>query len=173
MSIGEAPVNSIGVGLSESRLAQITLDNVSREVQKRGWWFNTEVMTIHPNNENVLQLPHNTLSLNSGGRRYVMRYGQVYDKHHNTYKFTQSMPFELVLALEWDALPETARALITAKAAMRFQSETLGSAQVNSELATEANMALMELNEEETEAVSYNIFENANLMQDAYMYRRR
>ena len=171
-SIGEAPVNSIGVGLSESRLAQLTLDRVSRNVQKRGWYFNTETMTLYPDTNDEVQLPNNTLSVDTDSRRYVQRYGRLYDLHSNTYKFPQSVRVQLVLALEWDALPETVRAYITAKACMRFQAETVGSAQVDAELAREASLAYAELQEEEMEAGNYNMFDNMNLMSDAYLYRR-
>ncbi|ENU5815582.1 hypothetical protein ACE34P_003178 [Vibrio fluvialis] len=172
-AIGEAPVNSIGTGLSESRLAQLTLDRVSRRVQKRGWWFNTETMKFTPNAQGEIVLPRNTLSIETQSGRYTYRNYKLYDKGNNTFYFHTPVYITLILALDWDSLPETARNFITLKASQRFQTETVGSAQANAELREEVQQAYLELNEEEMEAGNYNHFENAELMQDAYLYRRQ
>lgn len=172
-AIGEAPVNSIGVGLSESRIAQLTLDRTSRRIQKRGWWFNTEVMTLYPNSVGELALPANALSVDSEGRRFVMRHQTIYDRQNNTYKFDQPLKVTIVLALEWDALPETARSYITIVASQQFQESTVGSPQLNGSLERQAAIALMEMNEEEAEAGNFNLFDNVELTADAYLYRRR
>lgn len=171
-SIGEAPVNSIGVGLSESRIAQLTLDRISRDVQKRGWYFNTESVLLKPDSNGEIPLPSNTLSVDAGQRRFVSRNRRLYDRYNNTYKYNQPIRVQLVLALDWDSLPETARSFITSKACMRFQAETVGSAQVDAELARNASIAYSEMQEEELEAGNYNLFENTDLMSDAYLYRR-
>ena len=43
LGIGEAPVNTLGSGLQEAEIAEVTLNNINREVQTIGWHFNTEV----------------------------------------------------------------------------------------------------------------------------------
>ena len=41
LGIGEAPVNTLGSGLQEAEIAEVTLNNINREVQSIGWHWNT------------------------------------------------------------------------------------------------------------------------------------
>jgi hypothetical protein len=43
IGIGEAPVNTLGSGLQEAEIAEVVLDNINREVQSKGWTFNTDL----------------------------------------------------------------------------------------------------------------------------------
>ncbi|WCE28420.1 hypothetical protein [Vibrio sp. SCSIO 43137] len=171
-SIGEAPVNTIGEGLSESRLAQLTLDRASRNLQEKGWWFNTELLTISPNLRKELALPRNTLSIESMNGRYVYRDYKVYDREQSTFRFESDVQLKVVLALEWDFIPQTARTYIVRKACQMFQQQTVGSSQMNAELREEVHLAYVALQEEELEAVPVNLYDNAELMAGANMYRR-
>jgi hypothetical protein len=57
LSIGEAPVNTLGSGLQEAEIAEVVLDNINREVQSIGWTFNTDLrLTLSPNTDITLQI---------------------------------------------------------------------------------------------------------------------
>jgi hypothetical protein len=61
-TIGEAPVNSLATGLIDAETAETILNNVSREVQARGWNFNTEYdYTFSPNVDGEIDLPANII----------------------------------------------------------------------------------------------------------------
>ena len=56
-SIGEAPVNSLTSGLVDAETAEKILDSVSREVQARGWSFNTDINLLYtPDASNANQI---------------------------------------------------------------------------------------------------------------------
>lgn len=42
-SIGEAPVNSLASGFEDAELAESIINNVNREVQSKGFVFNTDL----------------------------------------------------------------------------------------------------------------------------------
>ena len=64
LGIGEAPVNTLGSGLQEAEIAEVTLDNINREVQSLGWHFNTEVRyTLAKNTDGIINLPTNCLKI--------------------------------------------------------------------------------------------------------------
>ena len=77
--IGETPVNSItGSSLpTQVALAKQTLQEVNRDVQSKGWWFNTSGsnIVIHPTDRNTSsdQNPTNNWSLYipEEARRYI------------------------------------------------------------------------------------------------------
>ena len=64
LGIGEAPVNTLGSGLQEAEIAEVTLNNINREVQTIGWHFNTEVRySLGKNSDGIINLPSNCLKV--------------------------------------------------------------------------------------------------------------
>ena len=64
LGIGEAPVNTLGSGLQEAEIAEVTLNNINREVQTLGWHFNTEVRySLGKNSDGIINLPSNCLKV--------------------------------------------------------------------------------------------------------------
>lgn len=105
--------------------AKAAIDDVSREVQMEGWEFNTErEYPITPDGSGYLTLPNNTLKVNStryqSGNRLVQRGTRLYDPKLHTDVFTEDAEVDIVLALEFDDLPMSAKAYITALAARRW-----------------------------------------------------
>jgi len=163
-AIGEAPVNSIGTGLSESRLAQIELENTSRFVQSIGWYFNTEDnYPLSPNNKGSIQVPRNTLKVDPQNRRYVARNNLLYDKVKRTTVFEDTVLVTLVFGHGWDDLPETAKNYITIRAARRFQDNNVGSNTLHAFHANDEAEAELMLKTEELESGNYNLFANPQL----------
>ncbi|WP_152438483.1 MULTISPECIES: phage tail protein [unclassified Marinobacter] len=165
-AIGEAPVNSVGTGLSESRLAQLQLERTSREVQSVGWYFNTENYKLSPNNKSECQLPRNCLKLDSQNTHYVQRGGVLYDRLRQTTKFNSPVWVTVVLGLEWLNLPETAKRYIVIKAGRKFQADFIGSPTLNQFHAQDEAEAHFALKQEELEAGNYNLFNNPEVASD-------
>lgn len=131
--IGESPVNTIEVtDLEQVASALAILDEVSREVQEIGWYFNTE--TNYPllrQVDTTISLPANTLKVDTTPRfacyEIVQRGTSLYDAHTHSYFFDKNLEVEITFALDWEQLPQCARNLIMIRAARRFQTRELGS----------------------------------------------
>ena len=81
-SIGSNPVDSLENSLDVDVLnAKRILSSVSREVQSRGWFFNTEDnITLLPDaDDGLVPCPENYLQFYSKGYQLIRRNGYFYD----------------------------------------------------------------------------------------------
>jgi hypothetical protein len=162
-AIGESPVSSLEVsGLVDVAKAKSALDEISREVQAKGWHFNTETDYPLPVSlDGTITLPSNFLSVDTvGAQRHldvVQRGSRLYDKKNHTYIFTESIKADVTLLLEWEELPQVARHYIMIRASRVFQSRVLGSAEQFQFSAQQEQDALIALNESEGETGDYNM----------------
>ena len=166
LGIGEAPVNTLGSGLQEAEIAEVTLNNINREVQTIGWHFNTEVRySLGKNSDGIINLPSNCLKVDvtSVLRDYdtdvVERNRKLYDRVKNSFIFTEDIETDIVIFLDFEAIPETARRYITLRAARKYQENILGSTTLSKLQADEEKLALFALKEAESEIGDYNIFD--------------
>jgi hypothetical protein len=130
-SIGEQPVNTIpSSGVSEASLAQTTLHNTSRDVQKKGLHCNTDYKhPMVPNGSSNIIRPTNALRFDPyyQYQNYTERQGKLYDIEDRTFTFTDTIYMEIVWFYKFEELPEHVRSYIFIKAARRFQTNTVGS----------------------------------------------
>ena len=166
-SIGESPVNTLGSGLQEAEIAEVVLDNVSRDVQSAGWHFNTEIRyTLNRNVVNEINLPANVIKVDKSTllRDYeldvVERGRKLYDRIGNTYTFSKDIEVNMVVLLSFDELPEVARRYITLRAARTYQQRIIGNDTLSKMLAMDEQQAFVSLREAEAEVSDYNIFDN-------------
>lgn len=166
-SIGESPVNTLGSGLQEAEIAEVVLDNVSRDVQSAGWHFNTEIRyTLNRNVVNEINLPANVIKVDKTTllRDYeldvVERGRKLYDRIGNKYTFDKDIEVNMVVLLSFDELPEVARRYITLRAARTYQQRILGNDTLSQMLAMDEQQAFLSLREAEAEVSDYNIFDN-------------
>jgi hypothetical protein len=158
LDIGERPISTLA---STERLdvvrAITTLDETSRIVQARGWWFNEEEFTITPSvPDGYLTVPSGFIKVDLVDRaaknRYAVRGTKLYDKIDRTdQNFTESVNVVGVYLLDYEQLPETARRYIYARAAITFQSRSIGSTILQEFTEAQAQEAWVELKREETE----------------------
>lgn len=162
-SIGESPVNSVSnSGLEEADLASSMIDRVSRQVQKRGWHWNTlERYVIDPDGSNNITLPSSTLKVDTSGKdkykNYVQRGARLYDKTNNTFTITTATTVDIVLFLSFSDLPEAARDYITMRAARRFQQRLFGSDVLAAFNAEDEQQAWFDLLDNESDNADYNM----------------
>jgi len=166
-SIGESPINTLGSGLQEAEIAEVVLDNVSRDVQSAGWHFNTEIRyNLARNSSNEITLPTNAIKVDKTNilREYDMdvveRGRKLYDRIGNKYTFDGDIEVDMVVLLPFEELPETARRYITLKAARVYQQRMIGSETLSKQLMMDEQQAFLALREAESEASDYNIFDN-------------
>lgn len=162
-AIGEAPVNSeTNTGLVEADLAVARLDKVSRQVQKRGWHWNTLTSyVIDPDNNGYIQLPASTLQVDTTGKDQhldlVQRGTRLYDRDNNTFVINKSVTVDIVLYLDFEDLPENARDYITQKASRKFQQRVFGSEVLSQFDREDEQFAWFDLLDAESDAADYNM----------------
>lgn len=166
-SIGESPVNTLGSGLQEAEIAEVVLDNVSRDVQSAGWHFNTEIRyTLNRTPSKTINLPDNVVKVDKTSilRDYdldvVERGRQLYDRIGNKYTFDSDIEVNMVVLLKFDELPEIARRYITLRSARTYQQRMIGNETLSKMLSMDEQQAWIAMRETEAEVSDYNIFDN-------------
>lgn len=124
-SISESPVQSLtDVGLADVESASQRLRTTSREVQSRGWSFNTEKERLQARSiDGYILVPSSALQVDisrSEFRNGVQRGSRMYDVDKGTFVWDRDMKLDFVLFLPFEELPEHARSLITVRAARSF-----------------------------------------------------
>jgi len=162
-SIGEIPVSSItNATTNDVSIAIQILDHVSREVQARGWFFNTDInYSLTPNNNNQIELPANALrvELADGYRRhdFVERNRKLYDRVNNTFTITDNIKVNIVFLLDFSELPEVARHYILVRASRIFQDRMLVSTELHKFHEMDELQSYMSLKEAEGDIGRHNI----------------
>lgn len=151
MNIGESPVSSITGQISvDAATALALVRNTTREIQTHGFYWNTEVgFMLQPNAQNKLQLPANTLSVDTTGaditKDLVARGPFLYDRVNHTYEFTEAVKVELVVALNFEEMPEAARRYVTVRASRVYQERVMATPTLSSFNTTDEDFARAQL----------------------------
>ncbi len=177
-TIGESPVNTLNSGLVEASDAEQTLANVSREVQAKGWSFNTDLtFKLTPDASGELQLPSNCLHVDTTALRMgtesdlVQRGMRMYDRIKNTYAINTTIEVDMVMLLGFEELPEAVRRYITIRAARILQDRSLGSESLHSYNSNDEHAAWIALVQNEADVEDLNIFDNYSVHEIAHSYR--
>lgn len=162
-TIGESPVNTVeDTGNVDVVIARQILQSVSREVQARGWHFNTEKdYTITPDSSGYLLLPTTVLKADTvspdESTDVVVRGSKLYDRRNHTYCFTNAVKVDMLVLLTFDALPEVARNYITIRASRIFQERVVGSDTLQAFNSQDEARALVSLMDYESDTADFNI----------------
>ena len=167
-TIGSAPVNNIsGSNSADVAMALQTLDEVSLSVQAKGWHFNTEedrVYTPDPFTNEITV--GNTVLLcdvehpNNDGIDVVLRGTKLYDRQNRTFEFTKQITAKVIVALDWDELPQAARFYIMIRSARIFQDRAVGSEKHHTFTLRDELTALTQLRRYEGDTADHSIFDN-------------
>lgn len=162
-TIGESPVNAVeDTGNVDVVIARQILQTVSREVQARGWHFNTEKnYTITPDSEGYLVLPNTVLKVDTvypdSSKDVVVRGSRLYDREKHTYVFTDAVKVDMTILLTFDELPEVARNYVTIRASRIFQERVVGSDTLHAFNSQDEARAMVSLMEYEADTADLNI----------------
>lgn len=123
-TIGESPVSSLSSPIApDATKALLVLTETRRVVLTTGWWFNTEYNypLLPAPVTGRIELPITVLSVVAGRQATavdpIVRGQTLYDRLSRGYRFNAGVTLHrVVLDLDWDLLPETAKVLITLKA---------------------------------------------------------
>jgi len=177
-TIGESPVNSLNSGLVEASSAEQTLNNVSRDFQAQGWSFNTDLtFKLSPDASSHLTLPANCLHVDtihtrmSSDTDLVQRGSRMYDRIKNTYAIGKAVEVDIVVLLEFEEMPETARRYVAIKAARILQDRVLGSDSLHAFNTKDEMVAWNNVLQNEADVQDLNIFDNYETNKIAHYYR--
>lgn len=170
--IGEPPVNSLDDLALDSGSAQNTLNRVSREVQVRGWHWNTSFVKMLKNSQDEYDLPVNVIRADTVGNsslvNVIIRNGKLYDRRpfKNTYKFEEAeLVVKLISLLPYGELTEAARQYIYIRAARQFQEFSLGAQSISQFSSDDEAYALANIMDEEMDNGDYNMLQHPDLQQ--------
>lgn len=175
-SLGESPIASITPApTSDADEAIARLNEVDLEVQSEGWHWNREKdFQLTLNNDGTITLPDETLRMaNAYASEHMTgtplevtaRGAALYDMKNHTNVFTTAPYVDLVIRLDWDSLPQVARAYITHEAARRFHAGKVGSQivlEVNQENLQRARLTLEQYEDEQ--AGENTVYGNASVV---------
>lgn len=171
-NIGESPVNTLDDSdVVDAGIAKTILRSVSREVQSRGYWFNTDIeRKFAPTTDNRIQLPANTLRVDTSGsdrqsKNFVQRGRFLYDTENHTYDIEETVTVTIVTGLGFDELPESARRYTTLRAARIFQERMLGTPTISAFNEDDERHALSDLVSEDLEASDHNMLSDSATLQ--------
>lgn len=157
--VGEAPVSSPTSNHPTALSCTVTLQRVDKELQSRGWWFNTEYnLTLSPNGSGHVIVPAGTLYVDSVdlNSRLVHRGNKLYDPLNHTYVIDKAVVVDAVIQLTISDLPEAAAAFIKHKAAYDFYVNDDGDETKASRLEMEVTRAWGKLQQEELKSADVN-----------------
>lgn len=164
MSIGEDPVNALGLGIDDQTAAEAIVDEVTRKVQVLGWSWNTEDnYTFVRQVDDTVTVANNVLSIDFHNKQYVLRGTKVYDKIKHSYVLTSDVKGTVIFGLNWDELPEVARQYIMYSSGRIFQARQVGSRVLHEFTKQDEHDAWLALRSNEESVSNHSIFDNTEL----------
>jgi Tail tubular protein len=180
--MGENPIESLEAG--QSSLAQKAidvLDETSRSLQAKGWYWNSEDnYPLSPDDAGEVPLPANAIRVarvwHSGGDLLVERGRKVYNRTDHTFVFPEgeTVKVDIVLYLTWDELPEFAKHPIIYVAQKRLQMRELTSTAIDNAIEADVVMAMATLEQaEDAQGPANSITDSQDLAALSGNIRRR
>lgn len=162
-TIGEEPVSSLSdTGLSDVAEARRRLRLESRRLQSQGWSFNTNYAQEFPaNNMGEILVPSNALSFDlvrSEGNNGMQRGNRLWNSDTNSWYWGKAVKVDWKIFLPFSELPESARWLVTGRAARAYQRTALGSESLERFLAYDEAQAWADFLRDEGSRSDNNIF---------------
>ena len=163
-AIGEAAVSSLEtVTTVEVTQAKNLLSNINREVQQKGWHFNTEWdVSLSRNEDNRIPIGSNVLSIHVENELTTIRGIEgvmyLYDLDNNTFIWTSNLDNAVTITLlDFKNTPQSLRQYITAKASRVFQEEIVGQISAEQINRQEEQEAYADLLDDEAERAGFNV----------------
>ena len=161
-TIGEAPVNTLtGNQVTDVTIARQVLNEVSREVQSQGWYFNTENgVTLTPDNNKHILPPADTARIDSRDYNIVIREDKLFDLDDFSYEFGGSIKVNIVYYQDFSVLPDAAKRYIAARAARIYADRLLNSETIHAMTLRDEQKALVDLRQFEEETADYTMMDS-------------
>jgi len=179
-AVGEAAVSSLETATTvDVTQAKNLLSNINREVQQKGWHFNTEWdVVLSLDSDSRIPLGTTVLSIYSPSKMTTIRGREgspfLYDLDNNTFTWTASVNDAVTITLlDFEDIPQTARQYITTKAARIFQEEIIGQVSAETVNRQEEVEAYADLLDDEGERSGYNVgYGTRDMYNTTKLYRK-
>lgn len=149
-AVGNSPINSLDEQEQSVDVynAIRILDDVSRQVQRRGWQFNTVNERVIKPDSNTKQIRYNPSWIELfplDGNVYVKRGDYLFNQTNDTSEFDKDITLKIIEAVDFEDLPDCFKTYIVTKAAIKFQSRYLGDDSISQMLVAENNDAYSDI----------------------------
>ena len=179
-AVGEAAVSSLETATTvDVTQAKNLLSNINREVQQKGWHFNTEWdVVLSLDSDSRIPLGTTVLSVYSPTKMTTIRGREgspfLYDLDNNTFTWTTSINDAVTITLlDFEDIPQTARQYITTKAARIFQEEIIGQVSAEAVNRQEEVEAYADLLDDEGERSGFNVgYGTRDMYNTTKLYRK-
>ena len=179
-AVGEAAVSSLETATTvDVTQAKNLISNINREVQQKGWHFNTEWdVVLSLDSDSRIPLGTSVLSVYSPTKLTTIRGREgspfLYDLDNNTFIWTTSINDAVTITLlDFEDIPQTARQYITTKAARVFQEEIIGQVSAETVNRQEEAEAYADLLDDEGERSGFNIgYGTTDMYNTTKLYRK-
>lgn len=171
-SLGELPVNEIDVDhdLIASGVRKLSITN--KREQGKGWWFNTEHLTLQPDAESgEIYLPSDTINVTprSPHQLLVQRGRRLFDpRREDGFTINKPVAVKLVRAIPFDDLPDLARAFIGYSAIADFQVDYDADQFKYQQILAKRSDAKRDLGAEDIRNRKVNLLKNNHTAQDMW-----
>jgi hypothetical protein len=158
---GYAPVTDLLTGLPDAASAQLRILEASRFVQKRGWWFNTQLdVTIAKDVNDKFPLPANAIKVLRASPCFItIRNGFAYDMYNQSDVFTEidELLVSIVVELPYEDLPLVAQDVVRFSAAREHVLIELEDERKSDRIDATARSAWMDLKKDDLEIKRRNL----------------
>ena len=164
--MGETPLNAIDADHPFVAAALLKLKTTSTQELSKGWWFNTDFVTLTPDpNTKFVYVPTDAIDVNpdDDGNAYVIRGRRLYDRYNSTYEFASSVSLFLVRDLSIDDMPMLANHLVAARTVLDFQNDYDGDAQKYNKLGAAYQQVFTTLRAEHIRQMKSNMLRNPTM----------
>lgn len=170
--LGEAPINSLSSDSipQDAAIALSIFDEVNREVQSRGWFFNTDTnVELTRDSNNRIPVPDTALRLDISREQYGWEdicqrgdflYNASDDSNADRYIFTTDVKATIIYYLDFTLLPQPAREYIVARASRILQERVLGSADLSRVLSVRETETLADMMQHESQSGNFNYLDD-------------
>lgn len=173
---GDSPVQTLDDEYIQAKLARQILTRASRDIQAMGWWFNEdESVVLTPDVNGYITLAPNVISClsNNDSGEIIQRGNRMYDRANRSYTFTAAISADVVIALEWSELPQTARAHIVAAACEVYNNDFFGAQDIKKTLEDDKSTTFVFLKKADVESRDTNLLKTSRIYNIAFKNRRR
>lgn len=150
-SVGLAPVATENSTHPSYRKAKLKLDQVNRDIQTKGAWYNRSQTTLNPTSDGQIYVPQYAVYVNpiNPKDKLVIRGQRLYDTATRSYNIGRSVLVKLIEVLPFQELPEPAKNFISCSAIHRFYVDQGGQEPKLSEYRNERILANVAYKQEE------------------------
>ena len=135
IAIGQRPliagtlIESLPIG-SDGQIASDIISTVMREVQRKGWYFNTDKnFLFHPDSFNFIVIPPNLLRIDVGNTanrgKIVIKSNKFYNRETFSYIYNEPVIADAIWLVDYDMLPGEAYEYIAKRSARIFQQSVI------------------------------------------------